>query len=218
MIVAVKRVAVTVLALGVCVPVALAAKGDPQKKLTAAGQARAKQASLRPGDLPGWRASPHKKSSDDSDPRCSYYNPDQSDLVEIGDYDSPDFDRADGSSISVSTGVFRSVRMGKAAYSRVAQPALAKCLAELFRKGAGVPRTTIFSSAPLRFPSYGDRSDAFRIVASVRAPTARVRVYLDIFLVNKGAVDIAMLALGIVNPLPAALEQSLVSKLAARAT
>src|SRR5581483_623481 len=110
--------------------------------------------SLRPADLPGWKVTPHKPSSDDSDPRCSYYNPDQSDLVEIGDYDSPDFDRADGSSVSVSTGVFRSVQMAKTAYARVAQPALAKCLGELFRKGAGATKTTIFSSTRLPFPRY----------------------------------------------------------------
>jgi len=217
MMAAVKRAAVIVVAAGLCAPVALAAKGDPQKKLTAAGQARARQASLRPADLPGWKVTPHKPSNDDSDPRCSYYNPDQSDLVEIGDYDSPDFDRPDGSSISVSTGVFRTVQMAKTAYGRVAQPALPKCFAELFRKGAGGSRTTVFSSRRLQFPRYGDRSDAFRIVASVKAPTATVRVYIDIFLFNKGAVDVALLSLGIARPLPAGLERSLVGKLAARA-
>jgi hypothetical protein len=217
MMLRVKGVAVVLLVAGLCVPVALAAKGDPQKKITAAGQAHAKRASLTPRDFPGWKATPHKKSNDESDPRCSYYNPDQSDLVEIGDYDSPDFDRPDGASISASTGVFRSVQMGKTAYSRVAKPSLPKCLAELFKKGAGPTNTTIFSSARLEFPSYGDRSDAFRITASVKTPTARVRVYLDIFLLNKGATDIAMLALGIGNPLPLGLEQGLAAKLAARA-
>jgi hypothetical protein len=108
--------------------------------------------------------------------------------------------------------------MAKTGYSRIAQPALAKCLAELFKKGAGGPNVTIFSSKPLRFPKYGDRSDAFRIVASVKAnATTRVRVYFDIFLFNKGATDVAMLALGLGNPLPAGLEQTLVGKLAARA-
>jgi len=217
MMAAVKRAAAIVVAVGLCAPVALAANGHPQKKLTAAGQARARTASLRAADLPGWRATAHKPSNDDSDPRCSYYNPDQSDLVEIGDYDSPDFDRPDGSSVSVSTGVFRTVQMAKTAYARVAQPALPKCFAELFRKGAGGSRTTVFSSSRLRFPRYGDRSDAFRIVASVKAPTATVHVYVDIFLLNKGAVDVALLSLGIARPLPAALERSLVGKLASRA-
>jgi hypothetical protein len=219
MMLAVKRAAVVLVALGLCVPVALAAKGDPQKKITKAGQARAIAAGLQRADFPaGWKQGPPKpKKNNEADPRCSYYNPDQSDLVENGDYDSPDFDLADGSSVSSSTGVFQSVQMAKTAYSRVAQPALAKCLAELFKKGAGAAKTTIFSSGPLRFPSYGDRSNAFRIVASVKAPTARVRVALDVFLFNHGAIDVAVLALGIGHPLPIALEQSLVAKLAARA-
>jgi hypothetical protein len=217
MIAAVRRAGVILVAVGVCASVALAANGDPQKKLTAAGQARARQASLRPADLPGWKATPHKPASDENDPRCSYYNPDQSDLVEVGDYDSPDFDRPDGSSVSVSTGVFRTVQMAKTAYARVAQPALPKCFAELFRKGAGGSRTTVFSSRRLEFPRYGDRSDAYRIVAAVKAPNATVRVYIDIFLLNKGAVDVAVLALGIARPLPAGLERSLAARLAARA-
>jgi hypothetical protein len=212
-----KRAAVVslILALGLCVPTALAAKGDPEKKITKAGQTRAKAAALRLSYFPpGWTQKPHQKSSDDSDPRCSYYNPDQSDLVEIGDYDSPDFELPDGSSISSTTGVFRSVAMAKKGYARVAQPALAKCLAELFEQGAGPANTTIFSSGRLPFPHYGDRSDAYRIVASVKAPTARVLAYLDVFLFNRGATDVAVLAIGIGRAVPVGLEQSLVSKLA----
>ena len=107
--------------------------------------------------------------------------------------------------------------MAKTAYARVAKPAIAKCLAELFKKGAGATKTTIFASTPVKFPSYGDRSAAYRIVASVKTPSARIRAYLDVILVNKGATDIAFLGLGIQNPLSTALEQSLVGKVTARA-
>ena len=217
---AVRGVAVGVLARGLCVPVALAAKGDPQKKITRAGQANAIAASLHRADFPptGWQQQPRQpKQKDDSSPRCSYYNPDQSDLVEIGDYDSPDFDQAGGSSISSSTGAFKTVAMGKTAYARVAKPALVKCLAELFKKGAGAAKTTILSAAPLNFERYGDRSIAYRIVALVKTPTAAVRAYLDVILVNKGSTDIAFLAIGIQKPLSTALEQSLVGKVTARA-
>jgi hypothetical protein len=220
MIRAARGVIVAVLALGLCVPVALAAKGDPQKKKTKAGQAHAIAASLRRADFPptGWQQQPKPPNKqDESNPRCSYYNPDQSDLVEIGSYDSPDFDQADGSSISSSSGVFETVAMGKTAYARVGQPALAKCLAELFKKGAGATKTTIFSAAPLKFKSYGDQLVAYRIVASVKTPTAPVRAYLDVILVNKGATDIAFLGLGIQKPLSIVLEQSLVGKVVARA-
>ena len=60
---------------------ALAAQGDPQKKLTKADQARARAVSLRLSDFgAGWKQGPPTKQ-DESNPRCSSYNPDQSDLI-----------------------------------------------------------------------------------------------------------------------------------------
>jgi hypothetical protein len=220
MMLGVKRAGVVLLAFGFCAPVALAAQGEPQKKLTAAGQARAKAVALKQTDFPaGWAQQPvprNKKS--ESNPRCSYYNPDNSDLVEIGDYDSPDFDRPDGSSISSSTGVFRTVQMAKTAYRRLAVPLLGKCFAEIFRKGITAPNSvTIFSSGTLQFPRFADQSHAYRISALVKTPQGRVRVAVDIVLLNKGAIDIAVIMLGIGRPLPASLETSLVGKLASRA-
>lgn len=83
--------------------------------------------------------------------------------------------------------MFRTAAMAKAGYSRVARPQLAKCLAELFRKSAGPPNTTIFASRGLRFPRYGDRA------------------------------DVAVLAIGINRPLSTELVQFLVAKLAQQA-
>jgi hypothetical protein len=51
----------------------------------------------------------------------------------------------------------------------------------------------------------------------VKAPNARIRAYLDVVLVNKGATDLAFLGLGIQKPLSTVLEQSLVGKVTARA-
>ena len=90
-----------------------------------------------------------------------------------------------------------------------------KCLAELFKKGAGATKTTILSAAPLNFKRYDDQSIAYRIVASVKTPTAAVRAYLDVILANTGATDIALS--GSKKPLSAALEQSLVGNVTARA-
>ena len=214
----VKGVVIAVVALAVLRARRARCKGRPAEEDHRRRAGEGKRASLIAADLPGWKATPHKKSDDASDPRCSYYNPDQSDLVEIGDYDSPDFDRADGSSIFVSTGVFRTVAMAKTAYSRVAQPTLARCLGEIFKKGAGGSTVTIFSAKPVQVATYGDRSSAFRVVASVKVnSTTHARVYLDILVLNKGAVDIAALALGIRNPLPGNLLQGIATKLASRA-
>jgi hypothetical protein len=220
---AMKRAAVVLvvlLALGLCASVALAANHEPQKKFTPAGQARAKSVAFRQADFPaGWvqqPVPPNKKA--ESNPRCSFYDPDQSDLVEIGDYDSPDFNRADGSSVSSSSGVFRTVQMAKTGYRRVAVPVLGKCFAEIFKKGVKAPNSvTIFSAGALRFPPVGEQSHAWRISGLVKTPGGRARIAVDVVVFNKGAIDVAVLMLGIGNPLPSSLETALVRKLAARA-
>jgi hypothetical protein len=201
----------------VLVPAALAANGEPQKKLTKADQARARAASLRRTDFgSGWTAS--RSPSDNSHPRCSTYNPDNSDLVETGDYDSPDFRLASGSTVSVSTGVFRTAKMASTAYRRVAVPALPGCFAELFRKGTGNPSAvTIAFSGPIRFPRYGDRSSAYRISGVVKAQQQSVAFTIDLVVFTKGRYDVALLLLGIGKPLPPAMEQSLAARVAARA-
>jgi hypothetical protein len=212
-----RRVLVALAVAAVVVPAALAANGEPQKKLTKEGQARARAAALTAADVGrGWKAS--RTPSNDAHPRCSYYNPDQSDLVEIGDYDSPDFNRADGSFVSSSTGVFKSVGMARTAYARVAVPQIARCFGELFQKAVAKPNVaTILATGPLDFPKYGDRSAAYRIRARLKAPSGTVPFTVDLVVLNRGQVDIAIIFLGISRPLPAAFERSLAGRVAARA-
>jgi hypothetical protein len=202
---------------GMLAGTAFAAQGDPQKKITKAGQARARAAALRLSDLgTGWKAEPSNKK-DDSNPRCSNYNPDQSDLVEIGSYDSPDFNRADGSFVSSTTGVFRSVQGARAGYARVAVPQLAGCFGELFLKQVQKPNTArIVTTGPLAFPKYGDRLNAYRIAMSLKAPSATVPFTVDLVVFNRGSTDVAIIFLGIAKPLPAAFERSLVARVASR--
>src|SRR5438105_11999242 len=91
----IRRLLLGLLAAGVVsltvVAVATAAKGDPKKVIVPAVQAKAKAINVRLSDLPasGWRA--RKASTSTSNPRCSSYNPDQSDLTENGDAHSPEF-------------------------------------------------------------------------------------------------------------------------------
>ncbi len=206
-----------VLAL-VVVPVSLAANGEPQKRLTKADQARARAASLRLADLGrGWTAKPSGPDSG-SNPRCSSYNPDQSDLIETGHYESPDFTRQDGSFVSLSTGVFKSIGMAKSAYSRVAKPTLPACFAEIFRKGTGNPKAVkIARVGALDFPKYGDRSNAYRLTGTIAVQTQTVRFAIDLVLFNRARIDAAMIFVGIGGALPASLEQALVGRVAKRA-
>jgi hypothetical protein len=203
----------------VVAPVALAANGEPQHAFTKADQARARAASLRISDFaPGWKATPATNS--DSSPRCSTYNPDQSDLVETGKHDSPNFTRtADSSFVSVSTGVFRTAAMAKTGYSRVAVPRLPTCFGELFTRGITKPSSAqVLSSGPLAFPKAGDRTNAYRLVASVRTPGITVPVTADIVLFNKGRTDVAIIFVGISKPLPVSLQRQAVARVLSRIT
>lgn len=201
----------------VAVPVALASNGDPQHAFTPADQARAKAASLRLSDFTtGWTATPSKPDS--SHPKCSKYNPNQSDLVETGKYDSPDFTRtSDNSFVSVSTGVFKTSVMAKTGYVRVTNPQLPACFGEIFSKGVTKPSSAkVLSARPLTFPKAGDRSNAYRLAVSVKTPTATLPVTADMILFNKGRTDVAVIFLGIGKPLPATLEQQAVSLILSR--
>jgi len=196
---------------------ALAAQGDPQQKHNKADMSRARAASLRLSDFPaGWKASPASKTNN-SNPRCSIYNPDQSDLVETGKYDAPDFGRPDSSFVSSSTGVFQTAAMAKTGYARVAVPQLSACFGEIFVKAIKAPNSaTVISSGPIAFKKVGDRSNAYRLVVSVKTQQGTVPVTTDISLFNKGRTDVAIIFFGIVEPFPPAWEQMLTARVASR--
>jgi hypothetical protein len=206
-----------VVAAAVAVPVALASNGDPQKRLTKADQAKARAISLRRSDFSsGWVGKPNTNTSQDS-PRCSNYDPDQSDLIETGDVDSPDFSRPEGSFVSSSVGIFKTRKMAQTGYARVARPQLASCFGELFTKGVAPAKVQLLQIGPLAFRRLGDRSNAYRLRANVTVQGTTVPTTIDIVMFNRGRVDVAMIFAGLFRPLPFAFEQSLAARVAARA-
>lgn len=212
-----RRLVVPALVAVVLVPVALAAPGEPQKRLTKADQAKAHAIALHRSDFPaGWVAKPNTNTSQGS-PRCSTYNPDQSDLIETGDVDSPDFSRADGSFVSSSVGLFKTVKMARTGYARVARPGLASCFGELFKKGAVPAKVQLLHVGALPFRRLGDRSNAYLLTANVTYQGTTVPVAIDIVVFNRGRVVAAMIFLGIRSPLPSSFVQSLAARVAGRA-
>jgi hypothetical protein len=200
--------------------VAAAATGDPKKVILPDVQKRAVAVNVHRSDLPGAGWKSEAAPSGDSNPRCSYYNPDQSDLTENGDADSPGFSLASGARVSSTTSIFVSARQGRTAYARIVRPALPRCLAELFRTGTGHPeQVTVVASAAMPFPKLADRSNAYRIVADF-APQqgVAIRVYLDVVTLNHGKVDVAILFLGIGKSFGDAAERAIARKVAARAS
>jgi len=195
---------------------ALAAQGDPKQKHNKADMARARAASFRLSDFPsGWKAKASTTSN--SSPRCSTYNPDQSDLVETGKYDAPDFSSPDSSFVTSSTGVFQTVAMAKKGYARVAVPQLPACFGELFLKQIQTPNSAkVTSSGPLALVKVGDASRAYRLVVSVTTPQGTVPVTADIALFTKGRTDVALIFFGIVKPFPVGWESKATALVASR--
>jgi hypothetical protein len=191
---------------------------EPKKKIIPAVQAKAKAVNVQLSDLPtGLKWTPKPPSKDSSSPHCSYYNPDQSDLTENGDIDSPEFTLASGSYVASSTGIFQTATQGRTAYTRVVQPALPKCLAEIFRKGSGQPQNVkIVSAAPIAFPRLAERSNAYRIFANFTVQSTVVKVYLDLVVMNRGKVDVVIFFAGIGGSYNAKFEQGIATRVAAR--
>jgi hypothetical protein len=202
-------------ALALTATATAAGSGEPKKKIIPAVQAQARAINIHLSDLPplGWKAKP--SSSESSTPHCSYYNPNQSDLTENGDATAPEFTLASGSFVSSTTGIFASATQGRTAYARVVQPKLPLCLAEIFRKGTGVP-TTIVSAARVSVPNLAERTDAFRIVADVKPGSQTIRATIDLVSMNRGKVDVALFFAGIGKPFGHAFELGLARKVAAR--
>ena len=170
----------------------------PRKAIVPGVQAKAKAINVKLGDLPaaGWKAK--AAGPDSGTPRCSYYNPDQSDLTENGDAKSPEFTLPSSSFVSSSTSIFKTAAQGRTAYARVVQPKLPKCLAELFRKGAAPTRVAIVSSAERSFPKLAERSNAYRIAGRTpRRAGTKIPISLDIVVMNRAKTDVVIFFAGI---------------------
>jgi len=191
---------------------------EPKQAIVPALQAKAKAINIQASDLPGtgWKA--QRSSPDESNPRCSYYNPDQSDLTENGRADSPEFTLPSNSFVSSTTGIFKTATEGRTAYSRVVRPELPRCLAEIFRKGTGQPdKVKILSAGALTVPKLAERSNGVRIVAAFAVSSQQsIRVYLDLVTLNRGKVDVAMFFVGIGTPFKDTFVHTLAAKIAAR--
>ena len=197
---------------------AAASSGQPKKVIRASVQAKARAINVRRTDLPGsgWRSSPASRNN--SFPNCSFYHPNQSDLTENADAHSPTFSLRSGSSISSSTAIFQTATQGRTAYARVAQPALARCLGQLFRQATGHPSdVTIVSTNAFRVAGFGERAALFQIRALFRSsPRARIRVYLDYILINRAKVDTVIAFAGLGAPFSTPFAKGVAHKVAAR--
>jgi hypothetical protein len=146
---------------------AIAARGDPQKKINPADQARAKSMLLRKADLPpGFRATPPDTSEDDFYCRAL----DESDLTLTGDAESPDFaprkpDFRQGLLFVSSLGqVYESVSDANTSWRRGTSPAGEKCLRDGFRREVQKTGDRFVSFRRVASPRVAQRAVAYRLV------------------------------------------------------
>lgn len=173
---------------------ALAARGDPQKEIVPADQARAKAMLLRKADLgPEFKAT--KTGSSDDDFYCEAL--DESDLTVTGEAESPDFEMLTVFVSSLSQ-VYASTADSSASWQRGTSAAGEKCVRDEFRRLFRVGSGRLVSFRRMAFPRVAEKSVAYRMVASSQG----VRVFLDVIALKQGRAQAGVLFVSGLAPVP----------------
>jgi hypothetical protein len=186
---------------------AAAERGDPEKRLVPADQARARALLVRKADLgPGFVAVTRESDADHFYCRAL----DESDLTVTGEARSPQFGRS-GVFVTSESEVYETRADARSSWRRGTSAAGAKCERAAFQEGFARQGAVLESFGKLSFPRLAERSVAFRVVATVRG----IRAYLDVIVLQHGRAH-AALGLGGLTPLPKAEEVQLARAIAAR--
>jgi hypothetical protein len=192
-----------VLAACLAVPaLALAADGEPKKRIVPADQKRATAVLLKRTDLAGgWKRITTADSGDDGT-TCPGFNPNESDLTLTGEADS-EFESTDGARyLSSFSELYSTAAQARASWSRSAKPALARCLAYFFKQGIANEggKVTILSQGRISFPRVAPRTIALRVATRVsftqggRTTTTPFTIHL--IGVGRGRGDVGLMAMG----------------------
>ncbi len=153
---------------------ALAARGDPQRRITSADEARAKAMLVRQSDLPGSRAG---SPSPDVDFYCAGL--DASDLTLTGDAVGRRL--AVGLTIVASASeVYESRGDASAAWRRATGSAGVQCAKSVLRRQLAQAGARLISLRPIPFPRVSDRTIAYRATMTATTPQGEVTAYVDV--------------------------------------
>ena len=207
-------------ALAAAVLAGAALAGDPVQQHTAADMARAKAIGFVRSDFPaGWTAKPSTPATS-APATCKGFDPDESDLVETGKVDSPEFTAPDGYSQVFSTvGIFKSVAQAKASWSREVGPAMLECFSQQITKSSPAGSSvTVLAKGTLGFPKLAPRMAAYRLVVGVapQGASAAVKLYLDLVLLGADRANVATIMFSLGKPYEAAFERKLATAIARR--
>ena len=191
-----------------CTGVALAARGEPQKRITPADQARAKAMLLRASDFGlGFRAMP--PSPQEADIYCKAL--DESDLTLTGEAKSPTF-QGGVEFVSSLAQVYESAADSAASWRRGTSAAGDACVREQFRRGFRGQGARLERFTRMAFPRLAERSVAYRLVVSSQG----VRAFLDVVALKQGRAQAALLLGSALTPMPREVEVRLAGTVARR--
>lgn len=186
-----RRLLAALVLLALAVPaLALASHKDPKKRLTPADQRKAASVVLRSGDfVAGWKKTP-STPDEDTHYECPGYDPNGADLVLTGEAEA-DFEHMQGFPAVFSfANVYKSRANALAAWTRGVKPAMATCLATIFKQGLAAEgvAVAITGRGTIAFPKVAPRTAAFRISLriTVTASGQSTQVPLTMHLVALG--------------------------------
>src|SRR5919198_2630656 len=210
-----RRLGLTALVAAMLASTALAAPGDVERRaINAHDQAWAKRINLTLRDLPSGFRQGAANESNSGGLTCPGYSPDLSRFTITGEATSRQFASASGSSIFSSAEIFRSVADQRGDWALTARREALACLRQQLQQAVGTAAKVTATVRPA--PRVGERSISFRATLSVAANGVKATVWLDVLGVARGRGDATLVAMSVRRPPSAALEQSLLAKLASR--
>jgi hypothetical protein len=187
---------------------ALAGRGDPQKRIVAADQARAKAMLLRTADFGlGFRTSPAPPDSDDF--YCKAL--DESDLTLTGEAQSPTFAGGVEAYTSASQ-VYETKADSSASWRRGTSAAGEQCVRKEFTRLLARQGTRLESFGRVPFPRLAEKSVAYRLVISSQG----IRAFLDVVALKQGRAQVSVLFTSGLTPVPKEEEIRLARVVASR--
>jgi hypothetical protein len=211
----VRRLGLAALLAATLASTALAASADVERRaINAHDQAWATRINLTLRDLPSSFRAGAAHEGNSGGLTCPGYSPNLSRFTITGEATSRQFSTATGSSVFSSAEIFRTAADQRGDWALTARREALACLRRQLQRALGTAAKVTTAVRPA--PRLGERSISFRATLAVAANGVKATVWLDVLGVARGRGDATLVAMSVRTPPSAALEQSLLAKLASR--
>lgn len=206
--------------LGAALAVTAAAATDPhaeKKHLTKADMALASRIVPTRADLgAGWVATKPPRFDDAGEMKCPGFDPAFSGFTITGRAHSA-FRHPAGALLQSAVQLFESVEDARGDFQAGAKPAVARCVATLFKKemlASGV-QARVVSTRMVASPRIGELSALYRFVFEMSASGKRISLHVDLLAFQHGRAIVVLFFWNLRRPFPG--ELNLAANVAARA-